>query len=449
MYNVFSPALFQLFVRIIRDQQLKSGPYAGSVPIVVPGPVQQPGDISWTAAYPLITNWLYEYYGDVTTIRDQWSQLKLYADGQLREAGNNGTLPTFWQCGDWCAVEPRATCTPGTGPPAAGANFLLALDAMVKMAVAIGENTDASRYSNILASLRSEFDARFWNATSGTYSNDPLESQTLSALALGSGAVPQSRLATVIATLAGDVSARGNHLTVGSAGQKWLLRELTASGSHDTALRVATQTTYPSWGYWISQGATSCWESWSGVEDGSHPGQCFLTNFKPGCSPNPPTHNHIFLCGGVGEWMYRSLGGISPAGPGYSRVSISPEVSRTEGPSGVNATVSTIRGVVSSHWTRDLFGTVILRWEVMVPIGMVGELSIPLLREAAEKVRIDEEGATGKRSTIWNGKPAQQDIERDHEWLLSGPTIVQGFDETSRIRVHVGAGRYSFTVQHA
>ena len=48
-----------------------------------------------------------------------------------------------------------------------------------------------------------------------------------------------------------DVEARGHHLTVGSAGQKWLLRELTDSGAHDTALRLALQTTQPSWGYWV------------------------------------------------------------------------------------------------------------------------------------------------------------------------------------------------------
>ena len=60
----------------------------------------------------------------------------------------------------------------------------------------------------------------------------------------------------------------------------------------------------------------------SGVEDGTHPGDCFNTGFAPGCVPNPPTHNHIFLCGGVAEWMYRSLGGISPLLPGYASVQV-------------------------------------------------------------------------------------------------------------------------------
>jgi hypothetical protein len=31
----------------------------------------------------------------------------------------------------------------------------------------------------------------------------------------------------------------------------------------DLAYRIATQTSYPSWGYWVSQGANSSWETWS------------------------------------------------------------------------------------------------------------------------------------------------------------------------------------------
>ena len=60
------------------------------------------------------------------------------------------------------------------------------------------------------------------------------------------------------------------------------------------------------------QGATSCWENWSGESDATHPPQ--------------PTHNHIFLCGGVGEWMYTHVAGISlPASPGFSQILLSPK----------------------------------------------------------------------------------------------------------------------------
>jgi len=146
--------------------------------------------------------------------------------------------------------------------------------------------------------LKEVFNSKFWNETLRSWGKDPLELQTLNSLSLGAGlGSPEERKAAVSA-LVEDVTSRQDHLTVGSAGQKWLLRSLSQEGEHDTALKLALQTTEPSWGYWIENGATTCWENWSGVADPSH--------------PPTPTHNHIFLCGGIGEWMYEYLGGIRP-----------------------------------------------------------------------------------------------------------------------------------------
>lgn len=181
--------------------------------------------------------------------------------------------------------------------------------------------------------------------------------------------MPAAKELAVRAALVADIQARDNHLTVGATGQKvrpqseplrittrriaasvhrpnppgciaqWLLRTLSAGGAagHDVALQVASQESYPGWGYWVGQGATTCWESWKGVQDPSHPG-------VPGRPLNPPTHNHIFLCGGVGEWMYRSLGGISPTSAGYATVKIAPQISPKLDPASANASVSTVRG---------------------------------------------------------------------------------------------------------
>ena len=48
-----------------------------------------------------------------------------------------------------------------------------------------------------------------------------------------------------------DVAGRGFHLSVGSVGAKHLLPQLSANGLHADAMKVATQTTFPSYGYWI------------------------------------------------------------------------------------------------------------------------------------------------------------------------------------------------------
>ena len=451
-YNLWAPTVHTLFLDLIRDQQ-QPGPsdgcndtlvcavasatapsqsYAGFVPGVVPGSVQKPGDLSWTAAYPLIARWLLLYHGALHVVRDHWASLKAWADGVARVAAEGGgdALPDFWVWGDWCAVEARSTCTPGTGPQAAASNYILALKAMSHMAGALNEPGDAKRYADALSAAQAVYDLRFWNASAAgpggggwVGARPSIEHQTLAALAINAMAdatVPQAakRAAATVRLLQADVAARGYHLTVGSAGGKWLLRTLTAGGAHDAALQVATQTTSPSWGHWLDSGATTCWENWSGVADPSHPPE--------------PTHNHIFLCGGLGEWMHRSLGGIAPAKDGYATASISPAISPTLGPSAVNASVMTVRGRFESSWVRgDITSNEpLLRLAVRVPAGATALVHVPLLGRGTRSASIRDE-LSGE--SLWPPKGE-----------VAGVFSVEGGDD--EVRLSVGAGVFRFVV---
>jgi hypothetical protein len=288
--------------------------------------------------------------------------------------------------------------------------------------------------------------------------------QSMSTIALGAGAVPAAKVGAVRKALVADiVETRGTHLTVGATGQKWLLRMLSEGGAaeHDVALALAAQDTFPGWGWWVAQGellltsdptcitsgwinlrackhgidiqyihgawsgATTCWESWTGLGGPAHPG-------VPGRPINPPTHNHIFLCGGVGEWMYRSLGGISPASPGYAAVKIAPQISKTLDPASANATVSTVRGVVEVAWTRHSIGdelasctngrSPLVTMTVSVPVGMLGEVHIPLLgRDPA--ALIVEETRVGGTLRVWAGAV---DATVSAVWLQKLPRVEGG-----------------------
>ena len=229
--------------------------------------------------------------------------------------------------------------------------------------------------------------------------------------------------AEAVKALEADIVSRQHHLTVGSAGQKWLLRTLSEEGKHDTALQVALQTSEPSWGHWISQGATTCWENWSGFADDAH--------------PPTPTHNHIFLCGGVGEWMYEYLGGIRPTAPGYETVSIKPAISKTVGPSSVNMTLSTVRGRITSHWTRYLNGTTQLKVEV--PVGVIhATLELPLLGRDPSEVKVDLNG-----KTIWDRESSSQEPQ---DGLLTSCKPVQRAGGAHGMGLMVLPGAYDVRV---
>ena len=453
MYNLYSPGIYSRFLSQIRDSQLTIGGNGGFVAGVVPGrtstavPVEgvKTGglDISWSAAYPMDASWLLRYYGDLLSVKEHWPSLKLYTDGQLRVAKGqrNGTgLPDFWTWGDWCAVEPRATATPSTGPQAAAANFLLALQAMVEMGTAVGDHAAALQYKQIYESLLPVFSKRFWNPKLGTWADTAIELQTLTSLSLGVGVGSASQRASAVLALEKDIVSRGYHLTVGSAGQKWLLRTLSKEGKHDTALKLAMQTTYPSWGWWLSQGATTCWESWSGVADPSHP-------------PHP-THNHIFLCGGVGEWMYEYLAGIVPTSAGYATVDVKPLISKTLGPSTLDAAVRTVRGTIRSNWTRHQVqlpaaqplasGTRVVTLHVQIPSGSEGAVRVPLLGLSGSEARVRLQSGGAQPMTLWNAGMTAGLVAG-----LGGCRIVRAPDGDEVLELSTGPGGFTFEVTAA
>ena len=95
-----------------------------------------------------------------------------------------------------------------------------------------------------------------------------------------------------------ELVASRKYQTVGVKGLNTWNSLLVGLGFLDIANGLASQTSFPSWGYWLTQGATTCWENWSGEADASHPPE--------------PTRNHIFLCGGVGQFLTQDVGGIQP-----------------------------------------------------------------------------------------------------------------------------------------
>ena len=74
--------------------------------------------------------------------------------------------------------------------------------------------------------------------------------------------VPEDMVPAVSASLARKVEQTGFHIDTGVLGAKALLNALSENGYVDSAYKVAVQNTYPSWGWWIVNGATSLLENW-------------------------------------------------------------------------------------------------------------------------------------------------------------------------------------------
>ena len=90
-------------------------------------------------------------------------------------------------------------------------------------------------------------------------------------------------------------------------GSKTILNALSENGYADLAYKVASQETFPSWGWWIVNGATTLYENWS-------------LNPK-----HSNSLNHIGF-GEISAWFYKALGGIFPDEdqPGFKNVVLRP-----------------------------------------------------------------------------------------------------------------------------
>jgi alpha-L-rhamnosidase len=292
-------------------------------------------------------------------------------------------------------------------PGAEVSDFYYYYDTLVlsKMAAVLGNSVDAAAYEHLAGQIKDAFNKEFLVENTNNYATG---TQTANALPLFLDMVPKDRRGAVVGNLHNDILYRQNtHVTTGFIGLRYLMPLLTELGSSDLAYDLAVQTTYPSWGYMLANGATTLWEIWQN---------------KTGPSMNSQDHH---MMGSVDAWFYEALGGINvdPNQPGYRHIRIQPQVVRDL--TSVSATVGTVRGNVISSWTHDP-GVITLA--VDVPVNSTATVSIPKEEQMSE-ITVHE----GDR-TIWE----------KGRFVEGTPGVTAGKFEGKRVIIEVGSGHYEF-----
>jgi alpha-L-rhamnosidase len=231
------------------------------------------------------------------------------------------------------------------------------LDLMQKMSDRLEKDADADRYRRRRDELGAAIHARLYDPATGRYANG---TQTAQLLPLAFGLTPHDRRGKVFEALVADLQKRGGALSTGMTGTRFLLPVLSAHGRHDLALQQALKTDFPSWGHWLSQGATTMaetWDAWDLPQD-----KLRLRSF------NHPNYASI------GQWFFESLGGLQPDEdqPGFRHFHVRPQV---EGPlPHVTVTFRSVRGWIRSAW-RKAGGRLEMRVEV--PADSTATIRVP------------------------------------------------------------------------
>lgn len=334
----------------------------GSIPDVAPTYwVLYNDDVTWPSTFVQVPGMLYDQYGDLKVVQSAYPAMKKWIE-HMREFLKDGLLPKDTY-GDWCVppedpklIHSRDPARRTDGTLLATAYYYRMLAQMSKFARLLGKEADAADYDRLAGQIKVAFNSTFFNSRTGMYSNG---TQTSAILPLVFGLTPDEHRKSVFGGLIRNIEeVTKGHVGTGLAGAQWLMRALTENGRVDVAYRIATQTTYPGWGYMISKGATTIWELWNGDT----------------ADPAMNSGNHVMQIGDLGVWMYEYLGGIrtDPEKPGFKHILIRPYM--PIGLNSVSASHKSMYGLIESRWRRE-GGRVTL--EITIPANTTATVWVP------------------------------------------------------------------------
>jgi hypothetical protein len=319
----------------------------------------------WGSAFLLVPWQQYQFDGDLDLLRRHYDDMKRYVDYLAGRATNH---IVNYGLGDWYDIGPKPPGIAQLTPVALTATAFYYYDTWIlaQTAALLGKPDEAQQFETRAADIRAVFNEKFYDATNRFYATG---SQTANAIPLVMNLCDPTNRAAVLDAIVRDIRARGNALTAGDVGYRYLLLALAEGGRSDVIFDLNNQSDKPGYGFQLKKGATSLTEAWDARRGSSQ--------------------NH-FMLGQIQEWFYHDVAGIGgdPAGPGFKKIIIRPQ------PIGdltwARASYDSIRGKITSDWKRA-GGKFTL--SVTIPANTTATVFIP---------------AASAESVTEGGKPAAQ-----------------------------------------
>ncbi len=351
----------QLYAKWITDgddSQQEKGSLANVIPPYWRGYTD---NMTWPGAMVTVTDMLYTRFGDMEPIRQHYAGWKKWMLHMKNDYMRAGLMPRDTY-GDWC-MPPESLelihsndATRITDATVISTPFYCYLcGKMAKFAEILGFDEDVTFFQQEITTSTIAFNDKYFNRVTGVYANNTV---TANILPLWFGMVPKGLEDKVMNSIVDKTENEcGGHVSTGVIGIQQLMRCLTEYGHGDLAFKIASNDTYPSWGYMYRSGATTIWELWNGNT----------------ADPAMNSGNHVMLLGDLILWEYEYLGGIRALEPGYSKIQIKPYP--IEGLGFVNCTYNSVSGRIESKWKRE--GNR-FEWDFVIPANTTAEVCLPM-----------------------------------------------------------------------
>ena len=347
LFNFYPQSAYTKWMNDLKDAQRENGQFPGIVPTSGWGysltfaDKPQGFGPSWDGASILIPWYLYQFSGDQRILAVHYAGMKKYMQWLTKESDD---YIIRFGLGDWTPVKTKAPDEVTT------TGYYLSFARILSDIAKILEHESDARYFRELAEkIRKSYNEKYFHPETGLYADG---SQTALACALFHGFPEPENIRQVADNLVSNIEKNNGFLDTGQFGAKCILPALSETGHADVAYSLASQTEFPSWGEWVTRGATTIWERWRGESSLNHTAYGTIT-----------------------VWFYKYLAGIRHdlSGPGFKKIIIKPEI--TGDLKWVKGTYNCMYGEIVSHWSLD--GEVVTL-EVTIPPNTTATVYVPV-----------------------------------------------------------------------
>ena len=370
--------LYAKWLQDIRDGQLEDG----SIPDVAPTYWKMYTDnMTWPGTYVIIANTLNHQFSNEEPIVKHYASMKKWLFYMKDKYMKDYIMPRDIY-GDWCMPPEDPTLIHSKDPtritPGAllGTAFYYRMVKLMEHFANVTHNTaDAEMWQALGMHVKEAFNQKFLNTANDGYANN---TATANIFALAYDLAPDSIRSKAFQHIVDKtMNDFQGHISTGLVGAQWLMRTLTANGRPDLAYKLASNTTYPSWGYMVKEGATTIWELWNGNT----------------ADPAMNSGNHVMLLGDLLVWFYQDLAGIrsDDSLTGFKKIEMKPYP--VTGLDHVSASYHSVRGLIKSSWSvKDQH----FDWDITIPANTTAEVYIPA--KSADEVTEGGKKADGAQS---------------------------------------------------
>lgn len=395
--------LYAKWLQDIEDSQREDG----ALPDVAPNYWEMyTDDVTWPAAYFTVADMLLLQYGDSRPIYKHYDSFKKFMSF-IQNKHMTSYIVTTDTFGDWCMppeslemIHSQDPARKTSGELLSTAFYYRLTQLMQKFAKITGHTEDIQYYHDLGENVKKAFNQKFLNIDLNNYSNNTV---TANLLAIMHNLAEEDIRYNVFEHIANKTEKEfDGHVSTGLIGIQWLMRGLSDYGRADLAYTIATNTSYPSWGYMIDNGATTIWELWNGNT----------------ADPAMNSGNHVMLLGDLIIWYYEYLAGIKNANDSEAFKHIHMEPEMIDDLQFVKASYNSVRGPIMSSWSKT---DKQYQWNITIPANTTATIYLPYTQDKT--------------------------IKESGKLINQVPQISNISFQKDKTRLDIESGSYSFTVE--